>query len=283
MPTPKGSRRPEAANVVYDVITGHASVRAFEPRPIPETFVTDLVEVFRRAPTSSALQAYTVLVVDDSALKAKLRPLAGGQPFLEECPLFFLACADLRRYRRAAARSGYPFRAGDLRSLITATEDIAIGLQNVSLLAQASGYGTVMVGGVLNGAREIAELFGLPRRIVPLLGLSIGVPASAPDAPAPEPRPRLPTGITFHRNRFEGDEDRERALLDRHDQEATATPFYRGRRIPYAALGLDDKDDRVPDGAYGWQEHVARKQARTWWIAANAKLREDLEALGVKI
>lgn len=268
---------------MFGVITGHASVRSFEPMPVPEAFVADLVEAFRRAPTSSALQAYTVLVVDDPDQKAKLRPHAGGQAFLEECSLFFLACADLRRLRRAADRSGYPYRAGDLRSLITATEDISIGLQNVSLLAQAAGYGTVMVGGVLNGAKEIAELFGLPARVVPLLGLSVGVPAPGSDPRTDGPRPRLPSEVTFHRNRFDDDQARERALLDRHDLDTTATSFYRGRRIPYSALGMDGTDDTVPDVAYGWQEHVARKQARTWWIKANKKLKEDLAALGLEI
>lgn len=271
------------AQDVFDVIRGHASVRSFEPTPVPEAFVTDLVEAFRRAPTSSALQAYTVLVVDDPALKTALRPLAGGQAFLDECPLFFLACADLRRYARATERAGYPYRAGDIRSLITSTEDVAIGLQNVSLLAQANGYGTVMVGGVLNGTREIAELFGLPRRIVPLLGLSIGIPAVCDPASLDGPRPRLPSAVTFHRNRFDLDETREQALLDLHDTETTSTAFYRGRRIPYSALGMDDVVDEVPDDAYGWQEHVARKQARTWWIQANAKLMGDLAALGVEV
>lgn len=276
----QGSR---PAQVVFDVIRDHASVRSFEPTAVPEAFVADLVEAFRRAPTSSALQAYTVLVVDDLALKSALRPLAGGQAFLDECPLFFLACADLRRYARATERAGYPYRAGDIRSLITSTEDVAIGLQNVSLVAQAYGYGTVMVGGVLNGTREIAELFGLPRRIVPLLGLSIGVPAACDHAHLDGPRPRLPSAVTFHRNRFELDEAREQALLDLHDTQTTATAFYRGRRIAYAALGMDDVVDEVADDAYGWQEHVARKQARTWWIGANAKLMEDLAALGVEV
>lgn len=263
-----------AANPVLATIDAHTSVRRFAPDPVPEDAIDALIEAMRRAPTSSALQTSTFVLVTDPAQRARLRPHAGGQAWVEQCPLFVVGCIDLRRLDEAVARRGAVDRSGDLRLLITGTEDVAIALQNATLAARSLGFESVMIGGVLNGTREIAGLLDLPPRVIPLLGLCVGRSGVPPQAP----RPRLPRRIAFHRDRFALEPADERALHDAHDAEVIAARYYEGRRITAAEIGL--ADDPVPDEDYGWSEHVARKQARLWWLEATPKLRADLAALG---
>jgi FMN reductase [NAD(P)H] len=267
-----------ARDVVTTVLT-HASVRHFEPDPLPDDVVAALEAALVRGPTSSALHSYTHVIVRDPERKRRLATLAGDQRWIDDAPLLVVGCADLRRTREVAHARGYRYTAHDLRMLISATADLTIGLQNASLVAQALGYGTVMLGGVLNGALEIAEVLALPPRVVPLIGLSVGRPKGGR---TPAPRPRLPLGLVVHHETWTLDDDAERALLDGCDAETRARGDFEGRRIPWSAMGLAG-DDPVPVGAYGWLEHTGRKQGRATWGPQGAKVDVDLPALGLKV
>lgn len=269
-------------NDVIRTILAHRSVRAFTDDPLPEGVEDTLREVMRRGPTSSALQTYTFVFVHDRATRAAIRPWCGDQRWVEECPLLIVACSDQRRVENATAARGYPYRASDLRILVSSVEDLTIAMQNASLVAQSLGLGTVMIGGVSNGAKEIHDLLGLPQRVVPLLGLCVGVPA--PSQHGLEARPRIPAELAFHHDRYDLSAEREAELLAEHDRAVVARGYYDGRRIGWDAIHeVPAGEDPVPYEAYGWTEHVARKQSRTWWTHFGPKLLHDLQALGLRI
>lgn len=267
-----------ARDVVTTVLT-HASVRHFEPDPLPDDLVAALEAALVRGPTSSALHSYTHVIVRDPKRKRRLATLAGDQRWIDHAPLLIVGCADLRRTREVTHARGYRYTAHDLRMLISATADLTIGLQNASLLAQSLGYGTVMLGGVLNGALEIAETLALPPRVVPLVGLSVGRPKGGH---WPAPRPRLPLQALVHHESWSLDEAAEHDLLAAHDAETRARGDFEGRRIPWAAMGLGG-DDPIAEGAYGWLEHTGRKQGRATWGPQGAKVDVDLPGLGLKV
>jgi nitroreductase len=233
----------------------------------------------RRSPSSSALQTYTVVLVRDKELRQAINKHAGNQPWIDECPLFIVGCADLRRVEAVTQAKGYPYRASDLRILISSTEDVTIAIQNASLAARSLDLATVMIGGVLNGTREIAELLNLPPRIIPLLGLCIGYT----DAAWPEARPRLPKSMVFHIDRYSLESDAEQQYLEQHDTEVVAQGYYHGRHIPITAIDGTAKSDLVRESEYGWTEHVARKQARLWWLEASEKLASDFRMMGLRL
>lgn len=266
---------PGAADPVTKTVLSHVSTRSYRPHPIPEAFLDLLCEAMRRAPSSSALQTRTFVLITDPDVRESVRLFAGGQSCIAECSVFIVGCIDLRIVDGAVAERGYENRSGDLRLLITATEDVAIAQQNASLTAQSLGWGTVMIGGVLNGTRQIAQLLGLPPRVIPVLGLCVGHSAD----PLQALRPRLPLSLVFHRDRFNFDADREARLLAEHDREVVERGYYDGRRIGWREIGGVGCDP-VPDAEYGWAEHVARKHARLWWERATPDLVADLRALG---
>jgi nitroreductase len=264
-----------------ETILAHRSVRTYRSDPLSEAHLQLLTEAMRRGPSSSALQTYTVILITEQDLKEQLSHLCGDQAYIAQCPLFIVTCVDLRRVEKVTIARDYPYRASDLRILLSATEDVTIAVQNASLAAQSLGLATVMIGGVLNGSREIAALLGLPSRVVPVLGLCVGY--SDEDPKTIPPRPRLPKEVVFHRERYQLSEQEEAKLLDRHDHEVISSGFYHARHIPYAELLPGAATDPVGPDGYGWTEHVARKQARVWWEGATEKLWTDLEAMGLRL
>jgi len=269
-------------NETIRTLLRHRSVRAFSDEPLPAGVEATLREAMRRGPTSSALQTYTFVFVHDRTIRAHIRPWAGDQSWVEECPLLIVACSDQRRIENVTTARSYSYRASDLRILVSSVEDLTIAMHNASLAAQSLGLGTVMIGGVSNGAREIHELLGLPPRVVPLLGLCVGVPAeSQRDL---EARPRLPAELVFHDDRYALTAEREAELLAEHDRAVVERGYYHGRRIGWDAIHDGPVgEDPVPDEAYGWTEHVARKQSRTWWTRFGPKILHDLEAIGLRL
>lgn len=275
------TRTPHTNDTICTLL-GHRSVRAFSEAPLPDGVEATLREAMRRGPTSSALQTYAFVFVHDRAIRARIRPWAGDQVWVEECPLLIVACSDQRRIENVTTARGYPYRASDLRILVSSVEDLTIAMHNASLAAQSLGLGTVMIGGVSNGAKEIHELLGLPPRVVPLLGLCVGVPAASQRDL--EARPRLPAELVFHDDRYGLTAEREAELLAEHDRAVVERGYYEGRRIDWGAIHDGPAgEDPVPDEAYGWTEHVARKQSRTWWRRFGPKLLHDLEAVGLRI
>lgn len=76
------------ANAVIDSLLAHRSVRAYLDRPLAHGTLETLVAAAQSAPTSSNLQAWTVVAVEDPARKERLSKLAADQAHIRECPLF---------------------------------------------------------------------------------------------------------------------------------------------------------------------------------------------------
>lgn len=265
-------------DTLQTVVT-HASVRRFLPDPLPNAALDALQAALMRGPTSSALHSYSYVLVRDKGLKAKMAAFAGQQPWIDAAPLLVVGCADLRRARLAVHAQGYRYTAHDVRMLISASADVTVGLQNASLVAQSLGYGTVLLGGVLNGSSEIAAELGLPERVVPILGLAVGSPALEA---WPEPTGRLPRELLIHHDGWSLSDAEERERIADYDALTRERGDFEGRRTPWAGMGIDGPDP-IPEGAYGWLEHTARKQGRISWIAQGEKVDADLAAQGLNV
>lgn len=70
---------------------------------------------------------------------------------------------------------------------------------NVATAAEALGYGTCFIGAILNHLDAVARTLNLPQGVMPVVGLTIGVPKSNQSAPQ---KPRLPLGLVVHENGY---------------------------------------------------------------------------------
>lgn len=73
---------------IIDQLLDHRSVRAFTAEPLPEGAVQTLIAAVQSASTSSNLQVWSVVTVQDADRKALLSALAGNQAYIRQAPLF---------------------------------------------------------------------------------------------------------------------------------------------------------------------------------------------------
>ncbi|MFC7554471.1 nitroreductase family protein [Pseudoroseomonas wenyumeiae] len=136
-----GAAAPEAAipsNAVLEALLSHRSVRSFLPDALPEGTLETLVAAGQSAGTSSNLQAWSVVAVEDPGRRARLAELAGRQGFAAKAPLFLCFIADTSRLRRLGERQGQPMEGLDyLEAFIVAAVDAALAAQNVVVAAES--------------------------------------------------------------------------------------------------------------------------------------------------
>ncbi|MGL5139366.1 MAG: nitroreductase family protein, partial [Beijerinckiaceae bacterium] len=178
------------AHPMIDLMLNHRSVRGYRPDPLPQGALETLVAAAQSAATSSNLQTWSVVSVEDRAARARCAELAGGQKHINECPTFLLFLADTARLARVAEQAGIPSAGLDyFEILLMAAIDASLAAQNLVVAAEALGLSTVYIGGMRNRPEELAELIGLPPMTAVVFGLCIGYAAEGRGGNI---KPRLP-------------------------------------------------------------------------------------------
>ena len=84
-------------NQVLETILSHRSVRGFLPRRLPDNTLELLIAAAQSASTSSNLQFWSVVAVQEPERRSRLAELAGQQQFIRDAPLLLVWLADLSR------------------------------------------------------------------------------------------------------------------------------------------------------------------------------------------
>lgn len=180
----------------------HRSVRSYAPRPLAEGTLEALLAAAQSAATSSNLQTWSVVAVQDPGRKARLSALAGHQKQMIEAPLLLVWLADLSRLSALGAERGQPTEALDyLEMLFVAIIDAALAAQNAAVAAESLGLGTVYIGALRNHPEAVAAELALPARVLPVFGLCVGHPDPAVVTGV---KPRLPPSAVLHRETYSG-------------------------------------------------------------------------------
>jgi nitroreductase len=187
-------------NDVIATIMAHRSVRAFLPNPVPEGALERIVAAAQSASTSSNLQTWSVVAVEDPARKERLSVLGAGQKFIAQCPLFLVWCADHARLHHAAGERQMVLQGLDyLEPFMVAMIDAALAAQNAAVALESLGLGFVYIGAMRNHPEDVAAVLGLPPHVMALFGMCIGYPD--PSRPA-DVKPRLPQAAVLHREQY---------------------------------------------------------------------------------
>ncbi|HEY8611446.1 MAG TPA: NADPH-dependent oxidoreductase [Roseomonas sp.] len=195
MPLPPGPTSP-----VIESLLSHSSVRNYLDRPLAPGTLETLVAAAQSAPTSSNLQAWSVVAVEEPARKERLSVLAGNQGFIRQAPLFLCWIADLSRLERLGAAAGQRLEGLEyLEAYMVALADAAIAAQNALVAAESLGLGTVYVGALRNRPREVAAELDLPPNAFAAFGLCVGWPDPAVPSAV---KPRLPQSLVLHRETY---------------------------------------------------------------------------------
>ena len=236
--TPPDSPLPQVDSETIRVLNARRSVRAYADRDVTDDQVTAILEAARRAPTSGNLQAYSVIVVRDRAMKEKLAKIAGGQKHIVTCPVYLAFVADLTRIEAAFQRNGRTLDDNNLEMGLMASIDASLVGMAAYLAADSLGIQGVMIGAMRNDPEAVAELLGLPNRTYVVFGLCLGYPAEAP-----KQKPRMPVDGIIHHERY----DAAKALA--------AVPAYNAElRAHYQSIGK-------PTDEESWSADVDKKYA----------------------
>ena len=201
------------SNPVIDTQLKHVSVRFFKNERIDGEMLDTILEAGRRSPTSSNLQTYSIIVVRDTARKGKLAVLAGNQQHIIDCDVFLVYCADLHRAKKVCELHGREM-TNNLETFLISTVDASLVGMSVQTAAESFGLGAVMVGGIRNNLRSVAELLELPWGVYPVYGMSIGWPDTEK---VPPQKPRLPKDLVIHEDHYQIGEIKSQ--IEHHDQE----------------------------------------------------------------
>ena len=186
---------------VVDSLLQHRSVRAYTSDPLPPGTLETMVAAAQSASTSSNLQTWSVVAVEDQGRRDRLAALAGGQRHINQAPLFLCWLADLSRANRLAEAAGRTVPSVEyLETFLTAVIDASLAAQNAVAAAESLGLGTVYIGGMRNHPEKVAAELALPPAAMVVFGLCVGVPDTS--APA-SVKPRLPQRVVLHREHYD--------------------------------------------------------------------------------
>lgn len=247
-----------AWNAVIDSLVQHRSVRAYTAAPLPAGTLEALVAAAQSAATSSNLQTWSVIAVEDEARRARLAGLAGGQRHIAQAPLFLAWVADLSRAARLGedagrAMEGLPY----LEAFLVAVIDAALAAQNAVAAAESLGLGTVYIGAMRNQPEAVAAELGLPPGAMVAFGLCVGHPDQSMPASV---KPRLPPAVVLHRERYETAE--EAASIAAYD--GTLRRFQQEQAMTQQ----------------GWSDLVLGRLGSVKALSGRDRLRDALESLG---
>jgi nitroreductase len=192
--------QPAQWNEVLETILNHRSVRGFLPDRLPDGTLELLIAAAQSASSSSNLQFWSVVAVQDSERKSRLAELAGQQQFIRDAPLLLVWLADLSRLDRIAAdRQATVEGSHYIEEFIVGVVDAALAAQSALIAAESLGLGGVYIGAMRNLPERIAEELGLPSHVFAVFGMSVGYPDPARPT---DIKPRLPQSVVLHREQY---------------------------------------------------------------------------------
>jgi nitroreductase len=202
-------------NTTITQIKAHKSIRAYTDQPIKSEILDEILAAAQQAPSSSFLQAASVIRITDKTLRVQIMQLSADQPYIANASEFLLFCADFNRHKQVVPDA----KTGFVEQLLIGATDAAMMGQNALVAAESLGLGGVYIGAVRNNPAEVSTLLGLPELVIPLFGLCLGYPAQDPQV-----KPRLPRALVVHEN---GYQPLNKTLLAQYDDQMRA--YYASR------------------------------------------------------
>jgi nitroreductase len=222
---PAGADLPVAWNDVLAGLLAHRSVRAYRPDPLPPHALETLVAAAQSAASSSNLQTWSVVAVEDPETKRRLSAVAAHQRHVIEAPLVLVWLADLSRLGAIGREKDRPTEGlAYLETLFVGIIDAALAAQNATVALESLGLASVYIGALRNDPVAVADILGLPPNVLAVFGHCVGYPDPARPASV---KPRLPQSLVLHRERYgAGAEPAAVAAYDR-----TLAAFQEGQRL----------------------------------------------------
>lgn len=199
---------------LYDLMMRRRSVRNFKDQEIPEDVINQLLDAANNAPSGGNIQPISVIVVREPERRKRLAEMVGNQLWVKNAPMSLIFCIDFWRIRKWASLCDTEFKGENaLTHFLIAYADLMCSAQNVVILAEGHGLGSVYIGTILDAIDQAREYFEIPRYVLPLMVLSIGYPKSVP-----KNVPKLKRDVITHKERYKeiSNEEIKKAFEDKY-------------------------------------------------------------------
>ncbi|WP_223595561.1 nitroreductase family protein [Neobacillus bataviensis] len=182
-----------------ELINERHSVRKYDATyKIPKEVINDILKEATKAPSSSNLQPWRFIVIEDQEVKKELRTIANNQEQVETASAVIAVIGDKEMYKsvekvyHSAFEAGYldevsmsrlientnktyPFASEEILKNIASFDAGLVSMQ-LMLIAKDRGYDTVPMGGF--SKEQFAKKFDLPERFFPVVLIAIGKAAA---------------------------------------------------------------------------------------------------------
>ncbi len=176
---------PEILNETLETIEKRKSTRAFADIPITPQEKEIILHAAFRAPSAGNMMLYTILEIEDQAIKDHLAVTCDDQPFIAKAPYVLLFLADFQRWvdyyalssvKERCAELGLRYREPQVGDFLEAVIDAVIAAQNAVIAAESLGIGSCYIGDIIENYEDNRRLFSLPRYVFPAALLCFGRP-----------------------------------------------------------------------------------------------------------
>ncbi len=240
---------------LFDLMIKRRSVRCFKDTKIPDEIINNLVQVANNAPSGGNIQPISIIIIQKVEGRKKLTEFVGGQPWVENAPLSMIFCIDFYRIKKWTLKSDTDFQGeNSLSHFLIAYADLMGAAQNVVILAESYGLGSVYVGSIQSKIDDVREYFSIPKYVLPMMVLSIGYPESIP-----KNIPKLKHNLIAHNEKY-------KILSDDEIAEAYNNKYG----------DFDENVDKYLEKAY-IEVIEASKQHKTSWIKLVKQMMKKLE------
>jgi len=226
-------------------IISRSSVRKFSDKPIPKELLTILLTAAQSAPSKSNLQQYSILIMQDEAIKMKVADLIGNTKWALSAPVFLLFLADIRRNINITNNKGYDHKNNNVDTFMNSVIDSALSMQSFICAAEASGLGVCPISMIRNIIDEIKNICQLPKGVFPIAGLALGWP----DEKAPISI-RMPQDIIIH-NDYYNEDNLSKKINDYDERFFKFAPILEKKQRHVDIYGVAKKGT--------WSENIARQ------------------------
>lgn len=183
---------------LYDLIMRRRSIRNFKDQEIPEHIIEELLDAANNAPSGGNIQPISIILVQEAERRKELAEIVGDQPWVKNAPLSIVFCIDFYRIKKWASMSNVDFTGENLFSnFLIAYADLMCAAQNVVILAENYGLGSVYVGTIQANIDIARQYFVIPEYVLPMMVLSIGYPKSIP-----RNIPKLKRDVITHKEKY---------------------------------------------------------------------------------
>ena len=149
----------------FELAKNRYSERFFDPRPVEQEKLDQILEAGRLVPTACNYQPQRFYVLRSPEALAKARMVT---PFHYNAPLMLLVCYDLNTVWKAPGdRMFRYYNSGE--------QDASIAAATMMYEAEELGVHSVWLRGF--DAQTVSEVFELPENIIPVMMFAMGYPS----------------------------------------------------------------------------------------------------------